>query len=225
MGNIHLVQTVGLGDVFFIQKMCNVLSENNTVYLPVEDSTWSRGANRLRSPAIIAPKSNLVAEVADAERIDLSYQPQPRGYVDTMTSKYDGVGIDWRDWSDYFLYDRDIEAEKRIADHYNVEPGDRFIICNEYFSSEVQVNSQVKKALPKEYDGKIVDLDPYIPETTVFDYCWLFENAEEIHTTDTCFLFIIETLNLNTDRLVVHCRRNLTKETISPLFTKVWEWH
>lgn len=227
MGNIRLIQTAGLGDVFYIQKMCTVLSKENTVYLPVENTTWDRGANRLITDAVISPLRDLKIDTKNLREIDLSYQPKPNGYIDTMTSKYDGVNIDWRDWKNYFKYTRDHEAEERVASHYGVEPGDRFVVRNDYYSSQIMVNGGVEKTLPRGYTGNVVNIDPNLPNTTVFDYCWLFENAEEIHTTDTCFLYIIDTLDLlRADRLVVHCRKGeTTKQTISQLFGKTWEWY
>lgn len=47
----------------------------------------------------------------------------------------------------------------------------------------------------------------------IFDYIYLFENAKEIHTFDTCFMWLIELLDINTTKYF-HTKFKNTKEEI-----------
>ena len=45
--NVIVLQQGGLGDIFFVQKLCKNLSRNYNVYHPVTPEMWNAGASQL----------------------------------------------------------------------------------------------------------------------------------------------------------------------------------
>ncbi len=109
----------------------------------------------------------------------------------------------WEDWVDYLKYDRDPETEKDLKEFLGIEDGDKYILMNQIYGSN-QIHLGVKRDLPKDYSGKIVEMQVF-NESTIFDWCGIIENAEEIHTVDTSIQYVIESLDINA-KLVVHPR-------------------
>lgn len=219
---IIILQQGGLGDIFFIQKLCKVLSKNYKVYHPVTPEMWNSGVNQLITDDVICgvnpdfPRENVLA-------YDCSNQPRPNGTSDIMTSKYASSGIDWYDWKDYFKYNRDSDRENNLKDHYGIKDGEPFIFANMWYSFRKPHNG-VELTIPEDYDGKVVWMDPKL-SPSVFDWCWIMENAEQIHIVDTCLNYIIDTLDLKADTLICHPRHyKNTEECVGKLFDAPWQW-
>ena len=99
--NVIVLQQGGLGDIFFIQKLCKKLSRNYNVYHPVTSEMWNAGVNQLITEDVKCgidldlPQDNVML-------YDCSNQPKPNGSVDIMTSKYASTDFGWHDWREYF---------------------------------------------------------------------------------------------------------------------------
>jgi len=226
MRDVVIDQPAGAGDIFFIQKLIHVLAQEGVVYHPIAPACWNNGVWQVISDAITFRPGELVVP-ENARVIDLSHQPMPRGYIDTMISKYTGLNIDWGDWANHFKYMRQRQAELDCLEYYGIDDGEPFILCNEFFGTKPAMNRApaIDRLVPDDYDGKVININPDRPDSSVFDYCRLFELAEQIHTVDTCFLYIIETLDISADRLVVYPRHGeATVQTIAQLFKQPWEW-
>ena len=60
---------------------------------------------------------------------------------------------------------------------------------------------------------------------TIFDWCWIFENAEEIHTVDTSAMFVVETLDLKAKRMTIHPRHyQQAIPAINDILFKPWDF-
>ena len=71
---------------------------------------------------------------------------------------------------------------------------------------------------------KLFWMDPKL-SPSVFDWCWIMENAEQIHIVDTCLNYIIDTLDLKADTLICHPRHyKNTEECVGKLFDAPWQW-
>ena len=121
-----------------------------------------------------------------------------------MLKKYAVVDMDWSDWSSYVKYDRDYDKENELREFLGIQKGEKYILLNDMFGM-YNVHKGVQRSIPEEYDGKIIKMNVY-NESTIFDWCGIFENAEEIHTVDTSILLIIETLKLKAKKMVMHPR-------------------
>lgn len=210
-----------LGDILFTLKIAEEFSKKGNVYWNIFPVFWHNGIDRVISSANIGPNQPLYIEGAEVLKLrDLCPVSDPN----LMIKKYQTVGIDWEDWSNYLKYERYIDKENSLFERLNLERGEPFILYNENLGQSGSKHLGVINSLPKNYDGKIIKLE-VIPDFSVFDWCSIFEQAEQIHTVDTSIIFIMETLTLKSSKLVIHPRNCLyTKSHLSILLNKPWEW-
>ena len=218
--NLLIEQPGSLGDIFFIQKIIHILSKEYKIYHPVLPTFWSVGADQIINPAVSGPNIQLPSQY-NVYKCSDHIKNNP---YDVMTSKYQGLGMEWDDWSDYFKYERNLEREDALRKFLGVEKGDSYILLNRYYGFNSEMNG-VYKQVPKDYDGKIIEMDPSIPGCKIFDWCWMFENAEEIHSVDTSIHYIMETLELKASKLTIHPRHyKYAKFIYDRILRQPWEW-
>jgi hypothetical protein len=208
-----------LGDILFTLKIAEELSKTGDVYWNIAPVFWSSGIDRIISSAILGPHYPRFIHDADNIKLcDLCKGDDPA----VMTKKYEVVNIDWGDWSDYVKYDRISENEHSLRKHFNIEIGDPFILYNDTYGFDGKHHGVID-GIPKNYDGKIIKLEVF-QDASIFDWCWIFENAEQIHTVDTSIQFVIETLDTKAE-LNVHPRHyKYTIPQVAKLFKKPWKW-
>lgn len=213
-------QPGSLGDILFTIKIGEELSKKGEVYWYVSPIFWERGVSRIKTFAHIGPSSP--RQVLDSTQIklcDLTHRSDP----DLMIKKYESVDMNWEDWSDYLKYERNSKTESDLKNILGIEPGDKYILFNEKYGMN-QIHHGVKKHIPKDYDGKIIEMQ-ILGGITIFDWCGILENAEQIHTIDTSIQYVMETLDLKASRIVAHPRHyKYTIPHVSRLFKKPWEW-
>lgn len=180
---------------------------------------WNLGIDQLETnincgPYIQIPNDGLL--------YDCSAQYEGRPPSEQLTCKYDGADISWEDWASYLKYRRYPERENALKEKLGIDDGEPYILANKFYSSH-KVHHGVELNLPKDYDGKIIWMDSQLSEK-VFDWCWVFENAEQIHTVDTCIICITETLNAKANKFVCHPRHWNAKSALYKLFNVPWEW-
>ena len=220
--NVIVLQQGGLGDIFFIQKLCKSLSKDFDVYHPVTQEMWDSGVCQLITDDVICGVNVTLPQYTLA-MYDCSNQPMPNGSADTMTSKYASAPIDWYDWRDYLKYNRDLEREKSTKEMFGIKDGEPFIFANKWYSFR-KPHHGVELTIPEDYDGKVIWMDPNSTDR-VFDWCWLIENAEQIHIVDTCLNYIIDTLDIKADTLICHPRHyKNTEPCVGKLFNAPWQW-
>jgi hypothetical protein len=220
MRNLEVVQPGSFGDILFIQKLCKVLSESFNVYHNISPQMWSSGIDQLETPIHCGTNIHIPN---DGLLYDCSAQAEDRPPADVMICKYEGAEIPYDDWSDYLTYNRDYDREKHLKEKLGIRDEEPYIIVNEYYSFN-KIHKGVKNSIPSDYDGKIIYMSPNITEK-VFDWCWIFENAEEIHSVDTSIHYIIETLDLKSTRLTIHPRHYYHSPLVyRGILNKPWEW-
>jgi hypothetical protein len=211
-----------LGDILFTIKIAEKLSEDGEVFWNIAPCFWESGINRVQTSEKVHIGPNVERFVSDAQQIKLT-DLTDRSDSNLMIKKYESVNIEWEDWKDYLNYTRDLETEKNLKEFLGIVDGEKFILVNEYYGNN-QIHLGVKKGIPENYPGKVIEFKVF-NEATIFDWCSIFEEAEEIHTVDTSIQFVIETLELKASKLVVHPRHYLyTEPQVAPLFKKPWEW-
>jgi len=219
MESLSVKQQGGLGDIFFIQKLCKVFSQQYDVYHYVTSSMWNAGCDQLETPVSCGPSISIPS---NSLVYDCSAQANGRPQSEVMTSKYDGAGVSWDDWRDYFKYKRDHDRENTLRDRL-VKDGEPFILANRSYSFN-KVHKGVDLTIPKDYDGKVIWMDLGVTQK-IFDWCWMIENAEQIHIVETSINYIIDTLDLKAETLVCHPRHfKNTERCIGHLFNAPWQW-
>lgn len=220
MKNYVIDQPGCLGDILFTLKIAEELSKVGNVYWNVFPIFWNNGISKIISSANIGP--NQPSYIEDAYILKLT-DLCPAYDSELMIKKYQSVGIEWEDWSNYLKYTRDSDKENFLLEQLNLKKGDPFILYNENLGQGSK-HLGVVNTLPQDYDGKIVKME-IIPGFNIFDWCSVFEQAEQIHTVDTSLQYVIETLSIKATDLIVHPRHYLyTKSQVSILFKKPWKW-
>jgi len=193
--DLEIIQPGSLGDIFFVQKLCKVLSQSYRVHHKILPIFWNTGVDQLTTPVNCGPNIQIPNE-------GLQYDPGSiaigRDPAETMSCKYTEAEITYDDWADYLTYTRYPEREQRLREQLNIQEGEPYILANKYYGFN-NIHRGVEKVIPKDYDGKVIWMDSSITPK-IFDWCWLFENAEQIHSVDTSIHYIIETLELKAKR-------------------------
>lgn len=212
----------GMGDVFFCQKIAHEFSKTYEIYWPINPNIWNNGANRLINYFNFGVSLNFPNKF---DKI-LSLNNESLGITDprdTMVGKYQRLGISMDNWSDYLRYERNFDNEKKVKEFYKIKDNEPFILINPYYSVYKEMKG-VFDQIPEDYDGKVIIMNPNLG-VNVFDWCWMFENAEEIHSVDTSIHYIIETLDLKAKKLTIHPRHYLyAKYVYCGILKKEWKW-
>lgn len=217
--NLSVDQDGCLGDVFFLQKLIHVLSEEYNVFHYIKPVFWDCGADQLINPATSGPAIQIPADC----NLYQAWNHEKNWPFDVLSSKYEGIGIDWKDWPKYMKYHRYPEREQAVKNHFGLVDGEPYIVANRQCGF-VYNHPRVDTTIPKDYDGKIIWIDCRMTPK-IFDWCGVLEGAEEIHTVETSFQQVIETLDMKAKRFVVHPKHyKHSKPNLGRLFSDWWEW-
>lgn len=225
MNHVILInQPAGLGDIFFLQKAVKSFADAGaSVIWPIEDN-FTYLSDYISHPNILYCSKNNDFEYK--EIYNLNSQNTTRKIIDStvvdyvpfvhaehsircklslersaMKCKYKFALMDFVDWSDYFTFQRNHEREHNLRIRYGIKENEDFIFINNLFASPPNMlirDMQIKTDLKVVYN----DGSP----CHIFDFCWLFEHAKEIHTIESAFCYIIEKLN-TTDKLFMYSRK------------------
>ncbi len=208
-----------LGDILFTLNFAEQLSKEAEVYWHISPAFWESGIKRVKSPAILGPH---VSRTSDIDKV-YKLCDMGLGKIENMRGKYTHFGYDWSNWASSIKYERDYETEDDLRKYFGLEKGDPFILYNDCYGMQ-QFHKGVVNSIPDGYDGKVIKLEVF-NEATVFDWCWIFENAEQIITVDTSILMVIETLELKAKKMIMHPRHyKITNLELGNLYSKPWEW-
>ena len=105
-------------------------------------------------------------------------------------SFYNQFEIDFESrWSN-FRVDRDDKRESIIFNHFNLDNDSKYIFIHDDNRFQVDMNRISLEGL------KIIRPIRELTDN-IFDYLKVIENAKEVHTIESSFLFIIDSLDLN----------------------------
>jgi len=185
-------QPAGLGDIFYTQKIAKEILKRNKatkIIWPVLDH-FIYLKNYLKYDGIEYVEQSKFTAPDDSFEVNLHTADQ-RYKGSVMSAKYKEVGLSEEGWVDYFNFYRNKNREDLL---YNKLVGkDDYIVRSKYYGSPP---NSLKHNIPYTGDKKIIDIE-YYKDVNVFDWCKILENAKELHMVDTCFIYILEKLNLN----------------------------
>lgn len=141
-------------------------------------------------------------------------------YNDCMKSKYDLVGMDWRDWREGAMWERDEKKENELYNWYNEKwtEGKEYRLLNLTYGSEGRM----------QIDIPIMQGDVIMhPKTkySIFDWATVLENAKEIHTVSTSLFYLLELLDLKCPLHLYPRPTDPKFKHINYLFTKPYILH
>jgi hypothetical protein len=125
---------------------------------------------------------------------------------------YEILGLDFNLRFNKFKVQRDIEREKNFFNLFEVEEK-KYIFVHDDERFKIDINKIEIK------DLKIIKPDINLTPN-MFDYCYLIENAKEVHTIESSFQFMIDSLELNSENYAHRYPRYLT-EGEKPIYKTV----
>ena len=213
-------QPGGIGDIFYTQKIVKKLLESTVdeVCWPVEDQycaclndyldakniNFIPLSNFLDTSELYSTDINEIVRKGDILYIPLQHSDQIHTNMSVMKAKYYfcNMRYEFEDWDLYFNFRRDEEKEKELKDFLKIKDGDDFVVISETYGT---FPNHTTRNVPYDGDKKIIKLTPH-KGFSVFDWCWIFENASEIHMIETCFIYILEKLNLKAEILNLYSK-------------------
>ena len=124
---------------------------------------------------------------------------------------YEIIGLNFDLRFDKFKVQRDLDREKEFFKTFNVSKKD-YIFVHDDDRYKIDVSK---------IETKLQIIKPKLNLTSnIFDYCYLIENAKEVHTIESSFQFMIDSLNLNNENYVHRYPRFLT-EGEKPIYKTV----
>jgi hypothetical protein len=205
MSKICLIrQPAGIGDIFFTQKIAkDYISKGYLVVWPVI-SQFEFIKDYIKVDNLIFvnensdfPHKNIYQEgyskptVINVNDVYLPIQHFDRHHNGSvMHAKYKLLNMDFEDWLDYFSFERNLEREQKLIDHFDVNDKE-FVFVNRMFGSPPH-----SKPCPHmgEFENS-VEME-YLGWDNLFDWIGLLLKAKHIYTVETSILYIISKLGL-----------------------------
>lgn len=215
MSKICLIrQPAGIGDIFFTQKIAkDYISRGYTVIWPViSQFEFIKDYIKVDNLMFVNensdfPHKNIYHEgyskptVINVNDVYLPIQHFDRHHNGSvMHAKYKLVDMDFGDWLDYFSFERNLEREQKLIDHFDANDKE-FVFVNRMFGSPPD-----SKPCPHmgQFENSIEMT--YLGWDNLFDWIGLLLKAKHIYTVETSILYIINKLGLK--NVTVYSRHN-----------------
>ena len=215
MSKICLIrQPAGIGDIFFTQKIAkDYISRGYTVIWPViSQFEFIKDYIKVDNLMFVNenfdfPHKNIYQEgyskptVINVNDVYLPIQHFDRHHNGSvMHAKYKLVDMDFEDWLDYFSFERNLEREQKLIDHFDANDKE-FVFVNRMFGSPPD-----SKPCPHmgQFENSIEMT--YLGWDNLFDWIGLLLKAKHIYTVETSILYIINKLGLK--NVTVYSRHN-----------------
>jgi hypothetical protein len=214
---ILIDQPAGIGDILFIQKIVKELSsEGHEVFLPVKDSlSWM--CDYLPTVTVASKCEGLRFD--STLKLDGCERLFPGEKI--MKSKYILAGKSPTNYIDYLDITRNFDREEDLFKKIIVNKPYR-LICPWFATPDKNGNGMLHMDIPmsKQINNVVMDIQKGY---TLFDWLKVIQNAEEIYTTDSAIMFLIEKYECEAKKLVAYSRRSTACE-VDYLFKKSWEY-
>lgn len=214
-------QSAGAGDIFFTQKIAKTYIQNGYKIIWPVIPEFSYLNDYMGEENLEFVSTNYTGHFDLYLDLRNSNYKYPSKQI--MVSKFLDCKIPHEDWLDYFSFRRNLEREKELFDLLTENKPYVFINKNYGSPPNFAVLNNVESTIENK-SLKVVEMD-FRHGFTIFDWCTILENAEEIHTVDTSINYIIEKLKLKTDVLNLYPRSGHdTIFQLSGLFKTKWNW-
>jgi hypothetical protein len=225
-------QPAGLGDIFFLQKIAkHYISEGYDILWPVisefefvKDYIKVEGISFVNENDDFPFKNVYLQGGSNPIQIDdsllyLPIQNFDRNYPNksVMYSKYNTLGMDYHDWSNFFEFERNFQKENELIQLLNITNSE-YNFVNRQFGSPPNSQNCIHMG---NYENSIEMT--YIDGFSIFDWIGIMLNAKHIYTAETSLLYLLTKLNLN--NVTVYSKHNPPNYFhVSELFPKNWDY-
>lgn len=229
-------QPAGLGDIFFTQKIARTLLDRGSV----DQIIWPVIEEyKYLSDYMLTPRTDFINEkepfsfkdvytshsnIIDNDQflyIPLQFADRSITGLPVMQAKYTFAGIcDYANWESSFEFKRNPIREKYLSDTLNIKKP--YILVNKNFGSKDYAHLNNKRIIPEMASQVFIEYQGF---DNIFDWIGLLENAEEIHTVDTSWCYLLKKLNLK--KVTVYSRmpgNSSFFKYASNIFDKDWTY-
>lgn len=219
----QIVQPAGIGDIIFCQKIAKILEKEGDIYWPVAPSISGIGEYIILTGLEQTPKPDKFLNknhfMVNLDGVDKRFPG-----MSVLKAKYKYADLDWTDWKDYVTFKRNKRKENKLRKHLELKDDEKFVLIVNMIGTPP--NTAFYPIFPCNVVGKkLIYLKP-IEGFSVFDWCGILEDAEEIYSVDTCIQYITEFLELKATRLELFSRFNPANYMhIEGLFKKPWVYN
>lgn len=242
-----IYQPCGLGDILFLQKFARIIKNKGyEIYWPVIHElewlnnyipdfnfiSWGDRDKKLTGPPLpesiqfpykeyYSPKNK--THFSENFIFFNGFSSNPNYKI--MAYKYHMANMDYNDWANYLIFNRNKEKEKYLF--YKIlklSDNESYTFINKYYQLRPNILS-FNHLNNLNFSNKIVELK-FIDGYSLFDWSKVIENASEIYMIETALNYIMESnvLNIKTDSLHLYSRYNNFSE-VDYLFNLKWTYH
>lgn len=208
---LYIYHNLGLGD----HIICNSIVRH---YAKLYDKIYLfvKNHNYISVKFMYQDLDNIVFIVGQvySDGIDTFVLPYIEKYQDKILRiGYKDIGLSF---DEYFYYSNGISFEKRWSDFYvdrnpysEMEIFNKFNVHEDYIFLHEDVNRNyiIDRNNIINKDLRIISPIEGLTDN-IFDYCYLLENAKEVHCIDSSFRLLADSINLKTLDLFYHINRN-----------------
>lgn len=225
-------QPAGVGDVFFLQKVAHHFrSKGSKIIWPLRDDIfwiskyipdieWYKVSDYFPGKELFNYAGFGETEefiFADPSTADRTFNTDP---TRIMSAKYGLVGLDHRDWADYFKFNRNKEREDQL--YYMVlglKNDSEYVYVNDITNTDLRKTSSMAD---KSYDYPVIENKIY-DGFSLFDWIKVWENAKEIHTQPTAMCFIMDVIDTDA-KIFYYPKDERQYKDVIDIFNKVTEY-
>lgn len=212
-------QNAGVGDVFFLQYIARkYISMGYTVVWPLlEKIFWIKdyipdiqfcsvnddfpGKEYYGQHLIIESPQFVYLGLMNTHQWGNDYGIGEDDTCLVMHSKYMIMNLNWNDWSSGFKFNRNVDKENDL--YYNVlglKDNSEYAFYNRYSNTD---NIRNNNLVFPESDLLSVNLE-ILDGFSLFDWCKVIENAQEIHTSHTSVPYLIDKLDIKSKKYYMY---------------------
>lgn len=201
-------QPAGIGDVLFLQKMAkHFLDLGYSVYFPLlPQLLFIKDYIKLDNLFFCSVNDEFpYKELFNTTNLIITHELiyVPATYSDRyiggscLESKYKLINLDFSDWQDFLIFNRDLLKENRLFyDILKLKDDEEYCLINKRWGTPP---NSLTKDVYYDFKGKIIEID-MIDGFNIFDWCKVIENASQISIVDTSFNYLIEKLELKSSK-------------------------
>lgn len=208
-------QPAGLGDILFTLKIAYRLKERgySIVWPVIKEFGWLgnyiKGIDfcSLDSDFKNKDKYNCTETTINGDDVIVPLQDADRMFpkMSVMLAKYEFVGLPYEGWQDFIKIERNYEKEQELIELVDIKPNQEYTFVNNTFGSP-PYSVECMHMSNLSFNTPVIQMRN-IPGFSVFDWLGVIEKCRTVHTTDTCTIYLIETLPVE-QQLYMYSRFN-----------------
>jgi len=220
-------QPFGIGDILFLSPLVSQIEANKLIWPVADHYIWISDYINVPDLTFIKQSDfNLEHYVRQSYTV-IPFQHAHGLFpnaVDCMIAKYMLLNSDLTLFYNFIktVISRNYKKEQELYKLLGLSSDVPYIIINNNFAGP---EHNLKTNIFVDTNIKTVFLD-YIDGYTLMDWCFILENAQEIHTVSTSLFFVIESLNTSSS-LHLYPRKPLDRDLspIRSLINEKWICH